>query len=233
MTGPNRPPARAALLRAALAVLFAGFLAIAPARASEQQNVVDQARIAFDEVRRDENFTSFATYFSRAKAVLIMPSLVKGGFILGGEGGRGVLLARTAETGAWGYPAFYLMGSASIGLQFGAQVSQVVFLIMTDGGLEKLLAGSVTLGVDANVAVGPVGAGIEAGSTPNIDVDFISFARTKGAFIGVSFEGAVLKPDDAWTEAYYGKPLTAAAVVVEQRAGNAGAEALRQLLAMP
>ncbi len=234
MTEAHRSTPRAAVLRGVLFVaLMAAFLAAPPARASEQQNIVDQARIAFDEVRRDENFTSFATYFARAKAVLIMPNLVKGGFILGGEGGRGVLLARTPETGAWSYPAFYLMGSASIGLQIGAQVSQVVFLIMTDGGLEKLLSGSVTLGVDANVAAGPVGAGIEAGSTPNIDVDFLSFARTKGAFIGVSFEGAVLKPDDAWTAAYYGKPLTAAAVVAEHRAGNAGAEALRQLLAAP
>ncbi len=226
---------RPSILRAAFCVaLTIAITALAPvARASEQQNVVDLARIAFDEIRSDPNLSSFATYFPKAKAVLIMPRLVKGGFFLGGEGGRGVLLARTPKTGAWSYPAFYVMGSASIGLQFGAQVSQVVFLIMTDGGLKKLLSGSVTLGVDANVAVGPVGAGVEAGSTPNIDVDFLSFARTQGAFIGISFEGAVLKPDDAWTEAYYGKPLSAADVVIDSQAGNASAEPLRQLLAMP
>lgn len=221
---------RAALL-AALAVALATRAPIA--RASEQQNIVDLARVAFDEIRNDPNFSSFAAYFPKAKAVLIMPRLVKGGFFLGGEGGRGVLLARTPKTGAWSYPAFYVMGSASIGLQFGAQVSQVVFLIMTEGGLKKLLSGSVTLGVDANVAIGPLGAGVEAGSTPNVDVDFLSFARTQGAFIGVSFEGAVLKPDDAWTEAYYGKPLSAADVVIDSQAGNASAEPLRQLLAAP
>ena len=217
------------ILRGLVVVLLA---AATPAQASsDQQQLVDQSRIAVERLRADPTVPSFPALMAQAKAVLVVPELVKAGFILGGEGGLGVLLVRDPETGAWSPPAFYTMVAASIGLQIGVQVSKVMFLIMTDGGLDAMMSDTLTLGADASIAAGPMGAGIEAGTTFNADVDIFSFARTKGLFGGLSFEGAVLVPDNDANAAYYGKPVTARGVVMLGEAENSAADGLREALA--
>ncbi len=213
----------------AFAVLALGAPAPAAASSAEQQ-LIDQARIAVEQVRADPNLPSFPALLSQAKAVLVVPELVKAGFIIGGEAGSGVLLVRGAEADDWSYPAFYTMAAGSIGFQIGAQVSKVMFLIMTDGGLEAVMSSNMTLGADASVAVGPVGAGIEAGTTFNAEADIYSFSLTKGLFGGLSFEGAVMVPDDEASEAYYGKSVTARSVVIHREVENPGADGLREAL---
>ena len=198
---------------------------------SEEQQLVDQARIAVEQLRADPPVPSFPALLSQAKAVLVVPELVKAGFIFGGEGGLGVLLVRDPETGEWSPPAFYTMAAASVGLQIGVQVSKVMFLIMTDGGLGAMMSDKLTLGADASIAAGPIGGGIEAGTTFNAEVDIYSFAQTKGLFGGLSFEGAVLVPDDDANEAYYGKAVTARGVVILGEAENSAADGLRDALA--
>ena len=200
------------------------------AASSDEQTLVDQARIAVELIREDPNLASFPDLLKRAKAVIVVPELVKAGFFIGGEAGQGMLLARNPETGEWGYPAFYTMAAASIGFQIGAQVSKVMFLIMTDGGLEAMMSDKLTLGADASVAAGPVGAGIEAGTTLNIEADIYSFSLTKGLFGGVSFEGAVLVPDDEANEAYYGQAISARGIVIHREVENANADGLRTAL---
>ena len=217
------------ILRALFMVML---VATTPAQASsEEQQLVDQARIAVEKLRADPTLPSFPALLSQAKAVLVVPELVKAGFIFGGEGGLGVLLVRNPETGEWSPPAFYTMAAASVGLQIGVQVSKVMFLIMTDGGLSALMSDKLTLGADASIAAGPMGAGIEAGTTFNADVDIYSFAQTKGLFGGLSFEGAVLVPDDDANEAYYGKAVTACGVVILGEVENSAADDLREALA--
>ena len=213
--------------------LFFMMVMAAPAMAASasEQQLIDQARIAVEQLRADPNLPSFPGLLKRAKAVVVVPELVKAGFIIGGEAGEGVLLVRHPETGEWGYPAFYTMAAASFGLQIGAQVSKVMFLVMTDGGLKALMSDKLTLGVDASVAAGPVGAGIEAGTTLNAEADIYSFSHTKGLFGGVSFEGAVLVPDDDANEAYYGQSITARAIVILREVGNEAADGLRAALA--
>ena len=202
----------------------------AMAASSDEQILVDQARIAVELIREDPNLSSFPGLLKRAKAVIVVPELVKAGFFIGGEGGQGMLLARDPATGAWGYPAFYTMAAASIGFQFGAQVSKVMFLIMTDGGLEAMMSNKLTLGADASVAAGPIGAGIEVGTTFNIAADIYSFSLTKGLFGGVSFEGAVLVPDDEANEAYYGQAIAVRGIVIHRQVENANADGLRAAL---
>ena len=197
---------------------------------TKEQTLVDKARLAVDALRADTKFSAFPRLLAEAKAVLIMPELIKIGFIFGGEGGSGVLLVRDTETGHWSQPAFYTMGAGSFGLQIGAQVAEVAFVIMTEGGLEKLMSDKVTLGADASIAAGPVGAGVEAGMTFNIDVDIYSFAHTKGLFGGISFEGAVVVPDDEANETYYGKSITARGIVLHGEVRNPDADALRAAL---
>jgi SH3 domain-containing YSC84-like protein 1 len=213
------------------ALILMMLVANTPALASsEEQQLVDQARIAVEQLRAGPTVPAFPALLSQAKAVLVVPELVKAGFIFGGEGGYGVLLVHNPETGEWSPPAFYTMAAASVGLQIGVQVSKVMFLIMTDGGLEALMSDKLTLGADASIAAGPMGGGVEAGTTLNAEIDIYSFAHTKGLFGGVSFEGAVLVPDEDANEAYYGKAVTSRGVVILGEAENSDADGLRNAL---
>jgi lipid-binding SYLF domain-containing protein len=155
-------------------------LAIASATAQEplnQQLLVDKARITTDTFVADPNMIWLRTHLKDAKGVLIVPELLKGAFVVGGAGGTGVLLARDEETGKWTEPAFYSMGSASLGLQIGGQKSEVILMMMTRKALESLYASSVKLGGDFSVAAGPLGLGA---ATKGVTAPIVSYARTKG-----------------------------------------------------
>ena len=135
----------------------------------------------------------------RARAILIAPQIVKAGFILGGSGGRAVLVARDGR--AWIGPAFYDLGTASVGFQAGVEVSEAVMLVMTERGLNSLLSTSFKLGGDASIAAGPVGAGARS----TVTADIIAFSRAKGVYGGVNFDGTVVYANVGWNDAYYGR----------------------------
>lgn len=117
------------------------------------------------------------------------------------------------------------MGSLSFGLQAGGKVSEVILLIMTEKGIDALLSSDIKLGADLSVAAGPIGAGAELQTT-----DVIAFARSKGAYGGVSLTGAVITPRDKWNERYYGKPARAIDVIVKQNVTNHDADTLVKTL---
>lgn len=199
---------------------------IAPAQAqSEQEALVDKARLTLESMAREKDLPVVG-YLKRAKAVLIVPQFLKAGFIIGGAGGSGVLVARGQQ--GWSDPAFMTMGAGSIGLQIGAEAQEVLLMVMTDKGLDAILKDNVKLGGDASVAAGPVGAGVSGATTTNLDADVISFARSKGLYAGVSFEGAVVANRAEWNQAYYGRQATGADVL---KAKPAKAGALRGTLA--
>jgi lipid-binding SYLF domain-containing protein len=160
--------------------------------------------------------------------VLIIPQLLKAGFIIGGEGGNGVLLVR--HDGRWSAPAFYSFGAGSIGLQIGAQASEVMLLLMTDRAVDAVLRNRLTLGGDASVAAGPTGRGIEASTTTTFQADVYAYSRNRGLFAGASLEGAVLTPLDNTNGAYYGARVSARDIVWHRTVDNAGANALRVAL---
>jgi lipid-binding SYLF domain-containing protein len=228
---------RRAFLRATVAGLpLAGLTAAfgvgfaRPAAAlSEQQEVVDLARISFDKLITSEEFAELPGYVKRSKAVLIYPQLVKGGFILGGEGGTGVLMAR-GDNG-WSDPAFYTLAAGSIGLQIGGQVSEAVFTIMSAKALDAVLDNQMKFGGDMSIAAGPVGKGIGADTTTNLEADVYSFAKTEGLFGGISFEGAGILKRDSWNEAYYGKGATPYDIVIARKLTNPNAQQLKNALA--
>ncbi len=212
-------------------MLVLSSLMAAPARANDQQELVDRAKITVDTLRNDSNLKQpINNLLTRARAVLVFPNLFKAGFILGGEGGSGVLLVKGAD-GTWSSPAFFGMGSGSLGLQIGAQQSEVMFIIMTEGGLRKILNNSMKLGADASVAVGPVGAGVEAATTANLDRDIYAYSKTVGLFGGGAFEGSVLTPREEWNRAYYGDGATTRAIAIERKFDNYGANMLKNALA--
>ena len=174
----------------------------------------------------DPNLPYLETYVKNARGVLIIPELVKGSFFVGAEGGSGVLMVRGGD-GTWSSPAFYTLAAGSFGLQIGGQVSEVVFTLMTEGAVQALLANEFKLGVDASVAVGPFGLGVEASTTTNLDADIYAFAKTVGLYGGGSLEGAKLFSRASWNETYYGASASPRAVVIDRAFFNPQAEQLR------
>ena len=217
---------------AALVLLVAGTGVPASAQdaANRPEELVLRAEAAVLALRGDARMrANIDRFLPDARAVLIIPRLVKGGFIVGGEGGSGVLMARQAG-GQWSAPAFFTLGAASIGFQVGATVSEVMFVIMSGDALSAILEDKVKLGGDIGIAIGPLGAGAEASTTTAWGADIYAFAISQGLFGGGAFEGAVIQPRTAWNETYYGQPVTARAIIDGGAGANPHADQLRATL---
>jgi lipid-binding SYLF domain-containing protein len=221
-------------MRTLLATLALVFLACAMARPaaalSDQQEIIDKARITFDKLITSPEFAELPGYVKKAKAVIIFPSLIKGGFIIGAEGGSGVLLVRDDKLG-WSYPAFYTLAAGSLGLQIGGEVSEVVLTIMSEKALDAVIDNQMKFGGDVSIAAGPLGKGLEAATTTNLDSDVYSFAKTSGLFGGLSLEGAGVLKRDSWNTAYYGAGATPYAILIQRRFTNPNAQPLRDAMA--
>jgi lipid-binding SYLF domain-containing protein len=196
--------------------------------AQDAQALVDKARLTVDAFRADPNMGAMRDLVARAKGVLVVPQLLKAGFIIGGEGGSGVLLTR-GEAG-WSAPAFYSMAAGSIGLQIGAQASEVVLIFMTERAIDAVLHNKIKLGADASATAGPVGIGIEAATTTNLRDDIYTYSRSKGLFAGASFEGAVLSAREKLNRAYYERSVSPEEIVLQRSVDHRGADALRAAL---
>jgi lipid-binding SYLF domain-containing protein len=187
--------------RNALGVLAAASLAgcatqtVSPA---EPERLVADAQTTLSNFIRDPAQTWIQDNLGRARALLIAPQVVRAGFIFGGSGGRGVLVARDGR--AWVGPAFYNLATASVGFQAGIDVSEVLIVVMTDRGFNSLMSTSFKVGGEASVAAGPVGAG--AGST--VTADLITFTRARGVFGGLNLDGTVVSTNVAWNDAFFG-----------------------------
>jgi SH3 domain-containing YSC84-like protein 1 len=224
---------RRAILLAAAAAVAAGWeprAALAQV-VSEQQRLIDRARIVVEEFQADPNFTHVPIYVQNAYAVLIVPDMRQGGLILGVEQGAGVLLARDPISGAWGDPAFYEIWGGSLGLQIGGRSSDVILTLMNPDAVDKLLTTSFKLGADASIAVGRIGAGVGAGTTMRFGEDMYFFARTRGLFGGLALDGSVVNERTAWNEAFYGEGVSARQILLGELAPRPGAAALREALA--
>jgi SH3 domain-containing YSC84-like protein 1 len=199
------------------AVLGAGVLgalterSVAAAATSDQIELVTKANLALNEARHDPQFGTAADLFQSAKAVMVVPQLVKGGFFVGGEGGNAVLMARHGDR--WSYPAFYVLASASFGLQIGLEVAEVVLFVMSDRALQAWMKNEVKLGGQAGLTVLVLGSNASAAATTHGGVDVIAWAKSKGAYAGITLEGSVITPRNEWTTAYYGRPLTPSQVL--------------------
>ncbi|MCZ6799225.1 MAG: lipid-binding SYLF domain-containing protein [Nitrospirae bacterium] len=213
-----------------LAIFFSGFSSTAWASSDERQ-LIEKAQLVLDSFMADPDLTWFQENVKDAKALLIVPQLLKAAFFIGGSGGSGVLIVKDEESGDWGQPAFYIVGSVSFGLQFGGQASEVVIMGRTKGGIEKLYTSSFKLGGDASVAAGPYGGGIEGATSANLNADFLSFSRAKGIFAGISLEGAIIKTDNDANSAYYNKDVDAVDILVRKTVSNTHADSLRAAVA--
>jgi lipid-binding SYLF domain-containing protein len=153
----------------------------------------------------------------KAECLIILPSVKKGAFGIGGSYGRGVMICRGGEhyKGKWGAPALYALEGISIGFQIGGQATDFVLLVMNPKGAESLLYSKVKLGADASAAAGPKGRTAEGATDIVMNAEILSYSRNKGLFAGVSLEGSTLRSDGGANENLYGKKLTAKEIIRE------------------
>src|SRR6202162_3167168 len=157
----------------------------------------------------------------KAECVVILPSVKKGAFGVGGSYGRGVMICRSGEhyTGPWGPPALYALEGVSIGFQLGGQATDFVLLVMNPKGARSLLSSKVKLGADASAAAGPKGRTAEGATDVVMNAEILSYSRNKGLFAGISLEGSTLRSDGSANEKLYGKKLSAKEIIVEHKVG--------------
>ncbi|HEY1614037.1 MAG TPA: lipid-binding SYLF domain-containing protein [Rhizomicrobium sp.] len=199
---------QASRIAAALAFCCALILssgAAAPALA-DPAGLLSSARATVDNMRSDPTFGPSRDILHKARAVLIVPALVKGGFIFGAEGGDGVMLAR--ERGDhWSSPAFYTLASASFGLQIGIEQAQLVMFIMSERALHAVEQSKFKFGGEAGLTVITLGANAQGATSTNLTGDIIVWASSKGAYGGLTLEGSVLAPKSEWNASFYGRPV--------------------------
>ena len=150
-----------------------------------------------------------------AKAIAVIPQVVKGALIVGGSYGKGLVSERT-DDGGWSAPSYIDLGGGSFGFQIGAQATDYVLIFTNNDGIKPLLAGKVQLGADASVAAGPVGRTAAAATGDQFKSAIYTYSRSKGAFAGIALKGAVLSIDDSANHTVYGKKVTAQDLLVKQ-----------------
>jgi len=203
-----------------------------PAHAqSDQADRIREARTVFDEIMKAPDRAVPSSVLEKAEAIAIFPSTIKGGFIVAGHRGRGVLSVRDRQSGAWSPPAFLTLTGASFGAQIGGQAVDVVLVIMNRRGLENLLRNQFKIGGDASVAVGPVGRTAEAATDVQLRAEILSYSRSRGLFAGVSLNGSSIREDRDSNEEFYGQRFRTRQIVLDGQANTPqSAEALDQWL---
>lgn len=177
------------------------------ASAARSERLVEQSRLVLRDFLDDQQYQNMRVYVQNAYAIMVVPDLLKGGFIAGAEHGTAVMLIRHPSTGNWGQPAFYDIYGGSLGLQFGVRSSDVVLTIMNEGAVKKLVGSGMKLGADASVAAGRVGATVGAATTTSFGEDLYVFAKNQGLFGGFAVDGSYMSAKSDWNAAYYGRPV--------------------------
>jgi SH3 domain-containing YSC84-like protein 1 len=191
-----------------LLMSFVGILGTYAWAASAREDTVDRLQKSVDVLHAimstpDKGIPE--EVLSNAKCILVVPDLIKGGFILGAKHGRGVATCRTAE--GWSAPAFVSLSGGSAGLQIGVEGVDLVMLVMNDQGFQHLLSSKFELTGEASGAAGPVGRHASAGTDWKMNTEVLTYSRSQGVFAGLTLEGAVVQQDDDSTRALYGKNM--------------------------
>ena len=208
------------------ALFSAAVLAAPAARAeTEQQVTVDGARKTLTDLRHDKAFGNAEQLLRKARGVMIVPRLIKGGFIFGAEGGNGVVMVRGAH--GWSDPAFYGIGAGSFGLQAGLEQSELILLIMTQKGLDGVLHDDFKIGAQAGIAVVTLGSGVEGAMGGASLPDIVVWSSSTGLYGGLTIDGSVIKAEPKSDAAFYGRPVKARDVLFGA-GGSARAAGLRR-----
>jgi SH3 domain-containing YSC84-like protein 1 len=184
-------------------------LALAADDQAKESKATDRVQAAADVLNQIESAPDSGIpreILSKAECVAVVPSLLKGGFIVGAKYGRGLASCRAPK--GWSAPAFFMTTGGSVGFQIGGQAVDLVMLIMNNDGMQHLLSSQFALGADASVAAGPVGRHAEGNTDWKMRAQVLTYSRARGVFAGVSLNGAVIKQDKDATREFYGHMVT-------------------------
>ena len=209
-----------------LTIIFAGALMLAPLsfgrltdeNAKDENNRLQNAGTVIQEIL-DIPDDIPQDLLDKARCVIVMPSVLKAAFVVGGSYGRGAMVCRTSKdfSGPWGAPAMYALEGGSVGLQIGGEATDLVILVMNNRGASSLLHSKVKLGADASIAAGPKGRTAAADTDAYMRAEMLSYSRARGVFAGISLQGTTLRPDEDANHRLYGKDASAATIITEPK----------------
>ena len=203
---------------------------VASPRQERQQRLVDRATLTAEDILSSGTSSNPARRFlTRARGVMVCPSIFRMSFVIGGSGGGCALLARDGA-GSWSDPAFYSMISGSVGFQAGIQDAQLMLFIMTQRGLTAIMDSQFKFGANASITLATLGAGVEGATSAALNADIVAVEKSSGLFAGLSLQGSALSYDSAGNRAYYGQPVGVQDITVAMRVNNPGADPLRAAL---
>jgi SH3 domain-containing YSC84-like protein 1 len=195
-----------------LAILSLGTLCWAGSAREDATDRLEKATTVLHEIMGTPDKGIPEEVLEHAKCVAVIPHMVKGGFVFGGKGGKGVATCRTAD--GWSAPAFITISGGNWGLQIGIEAVDVVMIIQNEKGMQRLLSSNFQVGGDASAAAGPVGRHAEAGTDWKMDTEILTYSRAKGAFAGLTLEGASIRQDSDSRHAMYGHKVTTEALLL-------------------
>jgi len=216
------------ILAVALAAI-AALTSVIPARSDDEHEAKSKEAAAqsvkaakvFDAIMQAPDKGIPQDLIARAKAIAVFPQVIKASFVVGGEGGRGVVSRRT--NAGWSNPVFFRAGGPSVGWQIGASATDFVLLFMNDDAVSHLMKDKFALGAEAAVAGGPVGREAGAGTDAMMHAEILSYSRSRGLFAGISLKGVVVRPEDDLNQAVYSK--SAHELLSDEKRGATNSEA--------
>lgn len=199
-----------------VALLLLAFSTPADDKEKDEDRIKDAGRVLTEILNMPDDIPP--KLLDRADCVVVIPSVLKAGFIVGAQYGRGVMTCRTGPdfNGPWGAPTMMALEGGSFGLQIGAEATDFVILVMNDRGANGILSSKVKLGGDASVAAGPVGRDASAETDATLRAEMLTYSRSRGAFAGVTLEGSTLRPDNDANRRIYGEKVSARDIVLRQ-----------------
>lgn len=200
-------------------VVISSLTAFAANDVHEEERVKDAGQVLKEVLNIPDNIPQ--ELLDKAECVVVLPSVKKGAFGIGGSYGRGVMICRSGEhyKGKWGAPALYALEGVSIGFQLGGEATDFVLLVMNPKGAKSLLSSKVKLGADASAAAGPKGRTAEGATDIVMNAEILSYSRSKGLFAGVSLEGSTLRSDGSANEKLYRRKVSAKEIIRDGRVG--------------
>src|ERR1700689_92752 len=203
--------------RTVVALTLVGLMALPAFGQDKEADRVKAAGLVISEIMNVPDDIP-QSVIDKADCVVVMPSVVKAAFIVGGSYGRGVLSCRSGRNfrGPWSAPSMMALEGASFGLQLGGQATDFVLLLMSPTSAANILKSKVKIGGDASAAAGPVGRNVSAETDASMRAEILSYSRARGLFAGISLSGSTLRPDNDGNKALYGQPVTADAIVFDK-----------------
>jgi len=213
-------------------VVVALSIATLSAQSSDETRRINDAVLVLQEIMAAGDKAVPQSIMEKAAGIAVFPSLLKGGFVVGGQRGHGVLSVRNKKDGTWSAPAFLTITGGSIGAQIGGQAVDLILIVQNDRGLEQLVKNQFKLGAEAGVAAGPVGREAAAATDIQMRAQILSYSRARGLFAGITLNGATIRQDRDANERFYGTAYRTGQIVFDGLGGSpAPAATWREALA--